>query len=286
MTIGIVLSASRGNAKVLINEEIIKIGFNRKFEVIVGDHIEIENDLIVKIIDRKNVFKRSYFGKTKEIAANLDLLLIVTATKELFNTLFIDRVACICEIYNIPTSLIVNKIDQQGDEENLICEYETVFTDHFRTNAKDINSLSEVVSFINNPKYQQIALTGMSGVGKSTILNQLIPSADARTSNVSHKTGQGVQTTTMARAYQYNDKLLIDLPGIQSFGITELLAKEVRFGFPEIVEIGNSCKYSDCYHNLEDHCAVKKALEENKISRNRYNNYLHILKECKSYVRY
>lgn len=285
MSLGIVLSASRGNAKVLIDDEITKISYGKKFDIVVGDHIEIEDGIIQKIIERKNLFRRSYFGKTKEIAANLDLILIVTATQELFNPLFIDRVACISEIYNIPTALVVNKIDQL-DREEIIVEYESIFKNHFRTFAKDLNSLSELIEFINLPQHKQVALTGMSGVGKSTILNQLVPLAAARTSSVSHKTGQGVQTTSMAKAYQYNNRLLIDLPGIQSFGVTELLAKEVRSGFPEIFSEGNNCKYADCSHDQEDHCSVKAAVENKKISSVRYQNYIHILHECKAYVRY
>ncbi|MCB0317340.1 MAG: ribosome small subunit-dependent GTPase A [Bdellovibrionales bacterium] len=262
-------------------------------DVYVGDLIEYNLDdghyFVTKLIERKNSFKRSYNKKTKVIATNLDLVLVVAATEPLFNTQFIDRVLATGAIENIDCKLIVNKIDTNLDNtEDLIKIYEALGTEVLRVSAQDKIGMDKINQVLNNPSFNIVALTGISGVGKSTLLNLIIPDADQRTSEVSEKTGQGKQTTTQAIAYinktQSNEEgLLIDLPGIQSFGISNFTERQIEQGFIEFRSYSKSCEFNDCLHLAEPNCEVKNAVLKSLISTSRYDSYLGMIKEIQRF---
>jgi len=120
--------------------------------------------------------------------------------------------------------------------------------------------------------------SGHSGVGKSTLVNALEPTLNLKTKNISEQSKQGQHTTTFAEMYDLSfDAKIIDTPGIKGFGIVDLEPAEISGYFPEFFKLQDQCKFNNCLHKEEPHCAVKKALEDNKISYTRYNSYLKIL---------
>ena len=258
-------------------------------EIAIGDQVEIsgitQGDSITSIIARKNHLSRTYGERAKSIAANLDLLLLVTAVTPLFNSYFVDRVLTVAHTQNIPVLLVLNKADLGLKETTeLLAVYQKLELPILITSALTGSGLPELKNALANPALQNIALAGISGVGKSTILNALIPEAQQRTATVSKKTGLGRQTTSMAYGFQYprpDDSvlLLIDLPGIQSFGVSNLTNQQIIDSFPEFNIRRGECEYLDCWHKAEPNCAVKESLAAGNIAKSRYESYLKMLQE-------
>jgi ribosome biogenesis GTPase / thiamine phosphate phosphatase len=290
---GIVIRLSRRTAHILSDQqETIAARMISKVKgLTVGDRVAFQKQgqetLIQTVLPRQNCLYRDYRNKTKEIAANLDRLFVVTAVKPLFNTSFIDRVLVFCTLQNIPCTIILNKIDLALEETRpLVSIYEKLGVQVLYTSALEEESLNELKHHLAQPALKIAALAGVSGVGKSTLLNHLMPEAQIKTSQVSHKTGQGKRTTSQASAYAYTrpdaaDLLLIDLPGVHSFGVSTLSEKEVAAGFPEFTVRWDACEYFDCVHAAEPNCAVKEALEAGQIAPSRYLSYLGMLDEIR-----
>jgi len=213
------------------------------------------------------------------------MLYVVTAVIPLFNTVFVDRVLAVAHLEEIQATLILNKTDL-GTEDTapLIDIYERLEIPIFYTSAKHDHGLDEIRSQLETPALSIVALAGVSGVGKSTILNKLVPEAERKTAEVSRKTGKGRQTTSQSVGYLYNrnetpDLLIIDLPGVQNFGVTNLSPRQAAEGFPEFAEKMAQCEYHDCTHTAEPNCAVKDAVDARELSASRYYSYLHMLDE-------
>ncbi|MEZ4753566.1 MAG: ribosome small subunit-dependent GTPase A [Bdellovibrionota bacterium] len=218
------------------NREILRAKvLDKNLEVAVGQVVEykVEDDynFVTAVIEPKNKFERSYQKKTKVIAVNLDLLFVVTAIGPLFNHQFIDRVLATGAIESIPSILIVNKMDLDDEASKSQIEiYRKIGIEVIETSAKNNFGIDEIVGRLADAAIEIVALAGVSGVGKSTILNLLVPSAEQRTNEVSEKTGQGRQTTSQPLGHIYKcsdsrEKILIDLPGIQNFGIENFTEK-------------------------------------------------------------
>ncbi len=268
-----------------------KLG-SRSFKVTVGDNVICEkqrDELIVTgVTKRKNILKRSYFGKEKELAANIDHLFIICAPGSIFNSFFIDRVLITSHSQSIPTTLIVNKIDQtkELEESNAqIQNYKKIGYNVELTSAKESLGLDPIFNVLSDDSISSVALTGVSGVGKTSLINAILPKALARIQEVSERTGQGRQTTSQSIAHLYVEgekiKFIIDMPGVQKFGISHLSEDEVRAGFLEFAEISKKCKFSNCSHILEPKCAVLKGIINKEISQERYDSYLGIINEIK-----
>ena len=284
-----VIRASRRNASLLTDDHLEFQARNgsKLPEVVVGDRVVCKEGeggkwIIAEIKQRKHTLHRSYREKTKIIAANLDHLFLITAVGPLFNTAFIDRVLLAAAVQEIPVTLVVNKADQ-GVEPGIAC-YEKLGVNLFFTSVKKKEGINQIEAALENPKLRLAALAGVSGVGKSSLINHLVPEAAQATAEVSERTGQGKQTTSMAVAYVYKrssaaDALLVDLPGIQNFGVSGLEPETVRSGFPEIAEYGLKCQFSNCGHIREEKCAVKEALGHGLISESRYISYSDIIHE-------
>lgn len=282
---GIVLSYIRRKITVLAEDKLCELLTERKFDhVLPGDSIDFEGNEIRQIFPRINVFKRSYQEKTKEIAANLDALFIITAPPPLFNTTVIDRLICTAELENMTPCLVLNKSDLgYQDAQEAVAYYQNLGIRIFHTTAKGNVDTGEIENFLNSAKPAQSAFAGVSGVGKSSLLKALLPDTEFRTNEVSDKTGQGRQTTSLAEGYQHESAcLLFDLPGIQSFGLSHLTIDLVQHGFKDIFNLSAKCKFSSsCNHLLEPGCAVKAAVENKSILPSRYESYKLLLAEVR-----
>lgn len=260
--------------------------------VAVGDHVTVEENtdgtgFITEIETRRNYIIRRASNLSKEshiIAANLDqAFLIISFAEPLTPTVFIDRFLATAEAYRIPATIVINKIDLLDDEGREYMEafrylYETIGYQTIAISAETGDGIESLRPLLN----QKITLfSGNSGVGKSTLLNKLIPGLNVKTASVSAVHHTGMHTTTFSEMYPLPDGgYIVDTPGIKGFGTIDFTEEEVSHYFPEIFAESRHCRYSNCKHLQEPGCAVKKALEEHRISQSRYAGYLSILEDC------
>lgn len=246
---------------------------------------------ITAIDDRRNYIIRKASNLSKQshiLAANIDVaLLIVTIARPETNTTFIDRFLASAEAYRVPVVIVFNKVDDLSDEERQTMDYLTFVYREIGYEVHHISALSgEGVDTLRQTLAGKTTLlAGNSGVGKSTLINYLIPGANARTSEISEAHGTGMHTTTFSQMYISEEPLpsslppltLIDIPGIKGFGTFDMEPEEVGHYFREIFEIGRDCRFSNCTHTHEPGCAVLDAIDEHRIAPSRYASYLSML---------
>lgn len=257
--------------------------------VAVGDRVNIEINaegtaFITEIEDRKNYIIRRASNLSKQshiIAANLDqAMLIVTVNFPITTTIFIDRFLATAEAYRVPVKLVFNKTDRYHDEEKELMEalihlYTSIGYPCSKLSARYEDGLDELKADL---KDKITLLSGHSGVGKSTIINKLVPGVSLRTGDISEYHNKGTHTTTFSEMISLPEGgYLIDTPGIKGFGTIEMEEAEISHYFPEIFKFSSDCKFSNCTHRHEPGCAVLHALEEHYISESRYKSYLSIL---------
>ena len=260
--------------------------------VAVGDHVSITPSpdgvtaLITAIDDRKNYIIRKASNLSKQshiIAANVDLAaLVVTIAHPVTSTTFIDRFLASAEAYRVPVLLVFNKVDLYTPEEQRLLEavmhlYETIGYPCLAVSA----ALGEGIDAVREALRNRVTLfSGNSGVGKSTLLNQLIPEAQARTSAISEAHDTGMHTTTFSEMYDLpQGGAIIDTPGIKGFGTFDMEREEVAHYFREIFQVSADCRFNNCTHTHEPGCAVLQALENHYIAQSRYNSYLSMLED-------
>ena len=269
---------------------------SRNLEVTPGDIVKFtldkknnsESNITINSIEpRQNLLKRSYDKKTKLLAANLNSLWIVTAPPPLFNTIAIDRTLAAASIEQIPTHLIANKSDliEFNDFSSNCKPYSSICEEiHFVSALKKIG-LDRILGNITTSSINIIAIAGISGVGKSSLISALFPDFSISSGTVSEKTGQGKQTTSAAKGYVIKGNtdrsltVLIDLPGIQNYGVSHLTSSEIAQAMPDIYEYAQLCKFRNCQHLSEPSCAVIEALLAGKLMNSRIQSFRDMLNE-------
>lgn len=268
--------------------------------IAVGDHVDYELEetsdkvtgTINKIHERKNYIVRKSVNLSKQlhiIASNIDqVFLLVTINNPPTTTSFIDRFLVTAEAYGIEAILVFNKIDTLDEvtlDEQLFLQhtYQEIGYKCLRissTENKGVDQLKEMM-------VGKVSMfSGHSGVGKSTLVNALEPSLHLKTKNISEQSMQGQHTTTFAEMYDLSfDAKIIDTPGIKGFGIVEMEKEEISGYFPEFFKLKDQCKFNNCLHKEEPHCAVKNALENDEIAWSRYRSYLQILEGDEEHYR-
>ena len=262
--------------------------------IAVGDQVSVEIDeesevrtgLIYDLAERKNYIIRKSINLSKQtqiIASNIDqALLVVTLSKPRTSFGFIDRFLVTAEAYHIPVVLLFNKIDQYDTEDLAFLDEVIELYEKIGYPCRKISALKSIG--IKELKVQIAGqtslLSGHSGVGKSTLINQIIPSAIIRTSTISAASEKGIHTTTFAEMHPLaTGGFIIDTPGIRAFGIVDLEKAHYAHYFPEMRALLGECRFNNCQHINEPHCAVKDAVENEEIAPHRYNTYLQLMHE-------
>ena len=258
--------------------------------VAVGDRVTVgEGNWITEIEDRRNYIIRKSINLSKQshiLAANVDqALLVITVSKPETSTTFIDRFLASAEAYRVPVILIFNKVDLLNDDElhyqqMMIDLYETIGYECRAISAETGVGIEELRPLLEG---KITLLSGNSGVGKSTLINRLVPHANQRTADISDAHQTGMHTTTFSALESHStfntphSSFLIDTPGIKGFGTFDMEREELTSYFKEIFEFSKQCRFSDCTHTHEPGCAVLKAIEDHYIAQSRYQSYLSML---------
>jgi ribosome biogenesis GTPase len=257
--------------------------------VAVGDRVQIEENaegtaFITEIEERKNQLVRRASNLSKlshVIAANLDeALLIVTVNYPVTTTIFIDRFLASAEAYSVPVRIVFNKIDRYRAEDlEALDKLETLYTGLDYPCTRICAKSGEGVETLRASLEGKISLlSGHSGVGKSTLINRLLPDAGLRTGQLSEYHNKGMHTTTFSEMLPLPDGgYLIDTPGIKGFGTFDMEDTEISHYFREIFAFSKNCRFNNCTHRHEPGCAVLQAVETGEIHPSRYTSYLNIL---------
>lgn len=260
--------------------------------VAVGDIVTVveaadDADYITAISPRKNYIIRRASNLSKEshiLASNIDLAVLVATLREPATpTTFIDRFLATAEAYAVPAALVLNKMDMWDNDDRELADaltnlYTSIGYPVFAVSATTREGLSELIDFITG---KISLLAGNSGVGKSSLINAIVPGASLRTGEISDIHHTGMHTTTFSEMIDLpGGGALIDIPGVRGFGTIDFEPEEVSHFFPEIFRFSRDCRYGDCKHTNEPGCAVIPAVENHYISESRYTSYLSVLGEA------
>lgn len=260
--------------------------------VAVGDVVDFDTEetadtitgIITNIRDRKNYIIRKSVNLSKQvhiIASNIDkLFLLVTINNPPTTTSFIDRFLVTAEAYGIEAILVFNKVDTFNEamlDEQLYLQYvySNIGYKCLRVSSTQKKGIEELKTEMKDCVSM---FSGHSGVGKSTLINTLQPSLSLKTKEISEQHSQGQHTTTFAEMFDLDfGAKIIDTPGIRGFGVVDIEKDELGDYFPEFFALKDQCKFNNCLHKDEPHCAVKDALEKDEIAWSRYRSYLQML---------
>ena len=299
---GLVMRATGSWYEVLHEGEVLRCRMRGKLRlrgvrstnpVVVGDtvHCECGEDgewVIVDIAPRHNYIIRRASNLSKEshiIASNIDrAMLVVTLVEPVTAVEFIDRFLVTCEAYKVPVTILLAKIDLLQETPEMVEQFHHVYEgagyeviDISATQGIGVERVKEMLAG------KTTLLSGNSGVGKSTLIGAIDPTIDIRTGEISDSFHKGKHTTTFSTMYRIADGFIIDTPGVKGFGLIDIDDKELWHYFPEMISRAGECKFFNCTHTHEPHCAVIEAVKREDIAFSRYESYLKILDEDDKY---
>ncbi|MDT3403633.1 ribosome small subunit-dependent GTPase A [Mucilaginibacter terrae] len=257
--------------------------------VAVGDNVDFDLEpdqdqgIITKLYDRRNYIIRKSINLSKQaqiIAANLDqAFLVVTLASPRTSLGFIDRFLVTAEAYSIPAALVFNKLDMFSEEGlEILADYKAVYENIgypcYSVSALEGTNIPQLKDLL---KDKITLFSGHSGVGKSSLMNAILPDLQLRTTEISDWSDKGMHTTTFAEMYDLpGGGNIIDTPGIRELGVIDIEQQELSHFFPEMRDRMHDCRFNNCRHINEPGCAVLQALEEGEIEPSRYESYLSI----------
>lgn len=271
--------------------------------VAVGDRVRFETQsedlgevtltnpaLITEVLDRKNYVVRKSTNLSRQshvIAANIDMAFaVVTLYFPEVKLPFLDRMLVTCEVYGVPVTILLNKVDlyrQEAPEtvENFINIYTKAGYNVIETSAKTGEGIEELRKICDG---KVCLFSGESGVGKSSLIKALDPTLDPKIGKISVAHLQGKHTTSLYEMYELaSGGAVIDTPGLRGFGLVNLEKEEIARYFPEMLRAAEGCRFTPCTHTHEPGCAVKEAVENGEISAERYSSYLGMIEEDKKF---
>ena len=297
---GLVMRATGSWYEVLYGEKILSCRMRGKLRlrgvrstnpIVVGDTVVCECGedgewIIVDIAPRRNYIIRRASNLSKEshiIAANIDrAMLVVTLIEPVTATEFVDRFLVTCEAYKVPATILLAKIDLLSEES--IAEFHRIYEgagyeviDISATQGIGVERVKEMLAG------KTTLLSGNSGVGKSTLIGAIDPTIEIRTGEISDSFHKGKHTTTFSTMYRTADGFIIDTPGVKGFGLIDIDDKELWHYFPEMISRAGECRFFNCTHTHEPHCAIIEAVKSEEIAYSRYESYLKILDEDDKY---
>ncbi|MBV1913518.1 MAG: ribosome small subunit-dependent GTPase A [Cycloclasticus sp.] len=233
---------------------------------------------VEKILERRSLLSRpAKNGQTRPVAANLDQIVAILAVKPNIDPLLLDQYLIVSEFQGIRPLIVLNKVDlldekSRQNTDELILLYRSLDYEVIEVSAVDKTGLDTLRERL---KDQTSILVGQSGVGKSTITNALLPDLDIQTKALSTASGLGKHTTTSSTLYKLPEGGdIIDSPGVNIFGLAHITEHNLAYGYREIKQLADQCKYSNCLHLKEPKCAVKDGVESGSVSKQRYLRYL------------
>ena len=299
---GLVMRATGSWYEVLHKGEVLRCRMRGKLRlrgvrstnpVVVGDtvHCECGDDgewVIVDIAPRRNYIIRRASNLSKEshiIASNIDrAMLVVTLAEPVTAVEFIDRFLVTCEAYKVPVTILLAKIDLLQDSPEAIEEFHRIYEgagyEVIDISATQGIGVERVKAMLSG---KTTLLSGNSGVGKSTLIGAIDSTIDIRTGEISDSFHKGKHTTTFSTMYRVADGFIIDTPGVKGFGLIDIDEKELWHYFPEMISRAGECRFFNCTHTHEPHCAVIEAVKREEIAFSRYESYLKILDEDDKY---
>lgn len=271
--------------------------------VAVGDRVRFETQsedlgevtltnpaLITEVLDRKNYVVRKSTNLSRQshvIAANIDMAFaVVTLYFPEVKLPFLDRMLVTCEVYGVPVTILLNKVDLYRHEapetvENFINIYTKAGYNVVETSAKTGEGIEELRKICDG---KVCLFSGESGVGKSSLIKALDPTLDPKIGKISVAHLQGKHTTSLYEMYELTSGgAVIDTPGLRGFGLVNLEKEEIARYFPEMLRAAEGCRFTPCTHTHEPGCAVKEAVENGEISAERYSSYLGMIEEDKKF---
>ena len=254
-----------------------KLRYN-ELDIVVGDRIKFEDikrgkGVVVEVIPRKNKLARP------EIA-NVDVCFIVLACEPQPDFYLCDKVLINCFQEKIEPIIVVNKMDIDSDTAKLVEQNYASVADILCMSALDNASVGQLTGFLDGGKIGCFA--GQSAVGKTSILNALLPEANGATNGLSYKTGRGMHTTRHSELHAVGFGYIVDTCGFSLCDLHNVRADELRLYLDDFVELARECKFTSCTHTVEPDCAVKRAVEFGKLCKERYERYLEEYEELKA----
>lgn len=264
-------------------EEVVARIKGKRLRPVCGDHVEAEpipNEtdwVITRVLERRNELRRPNLrGKIEILAANIDKLLVMAAGTPQPDWAIVDRYLCAAELMSVGGAVVYNKSDLlvPSSLDEVLADYDRIGYVTVRCSAKTGDNLDSVYSLMSDGVS---IIVGQSGVGKSSLINRLLVEKQQRTASVSGKTGEGRHTTVNSVLLQLpGGGAVIDSPGVRDYA-PALQPEDVAAGYREITKMAQECRFANCHHLREPGCAVKQAVDDDAISKRRYDSYRHLL---------